>query len=97
DGADPPCSEAVGRGTAAKRWWRDRNGSANGPSVSPMGCHLPIASRQGGSKRSTIEDMIVDLRDARLAPARRDIARVEEECAGGAVLPAAVARDLGDG
>src|SRR5690606_19694516 len=48
-------------------------------------------------KRSTIEDMVVDLRDARLAPAGRNIARVEEERAGCAVLPGAVARDLGDG
>src|SRR3546814_18081828 len=47
-------------------------------------------------KGSAIEDMIVDLRDARLAPARRDIARVKEERARGVILPAAVAGDLCD-
>ena len=36
-------------------------------------------------KGSAIEDMIVDLRDARLAPARRDIARVKEERARGVI------------
>src|SRR3546814_18690650 len=40
--------------------------------------------------------MVVDLRDARLAPAGRDVARVEEKRAGGVILPRAVARDLRD-
>ena len=35
---NPPCREAVGRGTAAKRWWRGRDGSANTPpsAASPL-------------------------------------------------------------
>src|SRR3546814_20474647 len=48
------------------------------------------------AQRSAIEDMVVDLRDARLAPAGRDVARVEEKRAGGVILPRAVARDLRD-
>src|SRR3546814_13617603 len=40
--------------------------------------------------------MVGDLRDARLAPAGRDVARVEEKRAGGVILPRAVARDLRD-
>src|SRR3546814_978157 len=40
--------------------------------------------------------MVVDLREARLAPAGRDVARVEEKRAGGVILPRAVARDLRD-
>src|SRR3546814_11734833 len=47
--------------------------------------------------RSAIEDMIVDRRDARPAPAGPDIARVEEERAGRLGLPLIVAGDLGDG
>src|SRR3546814_8427966 len=42
-------TKAMGRGTAAKRWWR-------GSDVAPLPlrqrlrrCHLPIASRQGGA------------------------------------------------
>src|SRR3546814_18841614 len=48
------------------------------------------------AQRSAIEDMVVDLRDARLAPAGRDVARVEEKRAGGVILPRDVARDLRD-
>src|SRR3546814_12959720 len=48
------------------------------------------------AQRSAIEDMVVDLRDARLAPAGRDVARVEEKRAGGVILPRAVARELRD-
>jgi hypothetical protein len=39
----------MGRGTAAKRWWRGRATALTfdvaDPSVSPAGCHLPIAAR----------------------------------------------------
>src|SRR3546814_17884596 len=48
------------------------------------------------AQRSAIEDMVVDLRDARLAPAGRDVERVEEKRAGRGLLPRAVARDLRD-
>src|SRR3546814_17634015 len=48
------------------------------------------------AQRSAIEDMVVDLRAARLAPAVRDVARVEEKRAGGVIIPRAVARDLRD-
>ncbi len=52
---DPPHREALGRGAAAKRWWRGRGAALTfevaNPSVSPAGCHLPNASRWGGSVR----------------------------------------------
>ena len=66
---NPPCGAAVGRGTAAKRWWRGRDGCAKGPSVSAAPkaqfilsdckavegrCHLPIAVRQGGSATAAL-------------------------------------------
>ncbi|RYD41877.1 MAG: hypothetical protein EOP63_14420 [Sphingomonadales bacterium] len=51
----PPCGAAVGRGTAAERWWRGRSLAPAlegvGPSVSASRCHLPIAARQGGAAR----------------------------------------------
>src|SRR3546814_9546057 len=46
---DPPCGEAVGRGTAREASGGGAATSRHSPSVSASRCHLPIASQQGGS------------------------------------------------
>src|SRR3546814_1578358 len=88
--AQPPSASAAAKGRATERGRVIRASCASnyGLAMNGMLCAPP--------KGSAIEDMIVDLRDARLAPARRDIARVKEERARGVILPAAVAGDLCD-
>src|SRR3546814_5753965 len=46
--SDPPCREAMGRGTVAAGDGGGAATSRHSPSVSASRCHLPIASRQGG-------------------------------------------------
>src|SRR3546814_986532 len=46
---NPPCGEAVGRGTAPVGRGGGAATSRHCPSVSASRCHLPIAARQGGS------------------------------------------------
>src|SRR3546814_18752993 len=46
---NPPCGEAVGRGTAPVGRGGGAATSRHCPSVSASRCHLPLASRQGGS------------------------------------------------
>src|SRR3546814_17965670 len=48
---NPPCGEAVGRGTAPVGRGGGAAPSRHCPSVSASRCHLPIASRQGGASR----------------------------------------------
>src|SRR3546814_14517978 len=44
---NPPCGEAMGRGTVAAGDGGGATTSRHCPSVSPAGCHLPMASPQG--------------------------------------------------
>src|SRR3546814_14886730 len=49
--SDPPCREAMGRGTVAAGDGGGAATSRHSPSVSASRCHLPIATRQGGLDR----------------------------------------------
>src|SRR3546814_18718425 len=49
---NPPCGEAVGRGTAPAGRGGGAATSRHCPSVRAPRCHLPLAARQGGSMRS---------------------------------------------
>src|SRR3546814_10836152 len=72
---NPPCGGAVGRETAPVGRGGGAATSRHSPSVNPTGCHLPIASRQGGSSCPLPVECS---RSRRGQFRRRSIARSEE-------------------
>ena len=53
--ANPPCGEAMGRGTVAKRLVEGQHRLRQSPSVSASRCQPPLASRQGGTRGSYLQ------------------------------------------